>query len=335
MTMQKIVFLGIIGLLFISGCEFINNKEDEGPRNDFKVHTYYVVPADMSFSQDNANRVWRAIFEMQRWYQTATGGLTFEILDEENIVEVYFAERASTYYAEDWWTLLLTEMKDKGHPVQNPGTIAMMWIEGITQINETATALGGPGCDGECGAALMPIQTIIADTQPPADMGIAFHEMGHTFGLSHPVEEADLPLPTEDQPILSSVMCQATIRVGTSNGEHGFLTHEKSRLINNSFLKPNVIGYQDYWQTKIINYPVTGPTPEPVITFNLDNSRTVSFSTNIDDALLYYWYFSDGTISNDPSPTHEFNFTGLYNITLMVTDKNHMASRVSQYVQIQ
>ena len=331
--MQKKVVFAIISLLMFNGCLTIN--EDEVPRNDFKVHTYYVVPADMSFSQTNANRTWRAIFEMQRWYQTATGGLTFELLDEENIIEVYFADRESTYYAEDWWNLLLEEMRGKGEPIQSPGTIAMIWIEGITEISETATALGGPSCDGDCGAALMPVQTLIADTWPPADMGLAFHEMGHTFGLNHPVEEADLPLPAEDQAKLYSVMCQAPIRAGTSSSEHGFLTFEKSRLFNNSFLKLNVGGYQDFWQTKIINYPVTGPAPEPIINFEIVNSNSVSFSTNIDDALLYYWYFSDGSISNEPSPTHDFNFSGLYNITLMVTDKNHMASRVSQYVQIQ
>jgi len=331
--MQRIVVLAIIGLLVITSCQTIN--EDETPRNDFKVHTYYVVPADMSFSQDNANRVWRAIFEIQRWYQTATGGLTFEILDEENIIEVYITDREAAYYAENWWDLLLTEMRDKGHPVQSPGTIAMIWIEGISEISETATALAGPSCDGECGAALMPVETLIAQTWPPADMGIAFHEMGHTFGLSHPVEESDLPLSPEEQPLAASVMCQATIRTGTSNAEHGFLTFEKSRLFNNAFLKQNVGGYQDYWQTKIINYPVIGSAPNPLINFQMVNSRTVTFSTNIDDALLYYWYFGDGTISNEPAPTHEFNFSGLYNVTLMVTDKNHMASRVSQYVQIQ
>ena len=166
-------------------------------------------------------------------------------------------------------------------------------------------------------------------------MGISLHEMGHTFGLSHPIDESDFPLSTEDEAKLYSVMCQATIREGTTNGEHGFLTFEKSILVNNPFLKADVTLFQDFWQTKIINYPVTGSAPEPLIDFQITSSRSVSFSTNIDDALLYYWYFGDGAISNDPVPTHEFNFSGLYYVTLMVTDKNHMATRVSQYVQIQ
>ena len=330
--MQKIVVLALTGLVLVTGC--LNIKEEEVPRNDFKVHAYYVVPIDKSYSQDNANRVWRAVFEMQRWYQTATGGLTFEILDEENIIDVYFTDRETEYYQEDWWNLLLDEMKDKGEPIQSPGTIAIIWIEGIPQVTATAMALGGHGCDGECGAAIMPIHTLIAQTWPPADMGIDLHEMGHTFGLSHPIDESDFPLSTEDEQLLYSVMCQSTIRAGTSNAEHGFLTFEKSILVNSPFLKPDVTVFQDFWQTNIINYPVTGTEPEPLINVQMVNSNTVSFSTNVNDALLYYWYFGDGTISNEATTTHQFNFSGLYNVTLMVTSKNHMANRVSQFVQI-
>ena len=292
------------------------------------------MPTDKSYSQDNANRVWRAVFEMQRWYQTASGGLTFEILDEENIIDVYFTDRETEYYQEDWWNLLLEEMKDKGEPIQSPGTIAIIWIEGIPQVTSTAMALGGHGCDGECGAAIMPIHTLIAQTWPPADMGISLHEMGHTFGLSHPIDESNLPLSTEDEQLLYSVMCQSTIRAGTSNTEHGFLTFEKSILVNNPFLKRDVTVFQDFWQTNILNYPVTGTAPEPLINVQMVNSNTVSFSTNVNDALLYYWYFGDGTISNESTTTHQFNFSGLYNVTLMVTSKNYMANRVSQFVQI-
>ncbi len=302
--------------------------------NDFEVHTYYVVPTDKSFSQNNANRVVSAIFEMQRWYQTATGGLTFEMLDEENIIEVYFTDKPSTFYEDDWWNLLLTEMKDKGQPIESPGTIAMIWVEGINQISPTASAIGGTSCNGQCGAAILPMITILGQTWPPVDMGVSFHEMGHTLGLSHPVEEEDLPLPAQDMPILYSVMAQAEIRAGKTNNEHGFLTSEKSILANNPFMKKNVSVYQDFWQTNIINYPVTGPVPDPAINFQA-SGRTVSFSTIINGAKLYYWYFSDGTTSNEESPTHEFQFAGLYNVTLMVTNQNYMAARVSQFVQIQ
>jgi hypothetical protein len=331
--MQKLVVLAILSLLVITGCQTI--EPEELPRNDYKVHAYYVIPNDMSYSQDHVNRTIRSFFEMQRWYQTATGGITFEILDEENIIEIYYTDKASTFYAEDWWNLLLKEMKDKGMPIQSPGTIALLWIEGIVEISETAVAQGGQGCDGECGVAIMPVHTIVAQTSPPADMGLTFHEMGHTLGLFHPVEESELPIPAADQPLLSSVMNQGTVRVGNSNAEHGFLTYEKAKLNDSPFLKSGLVFYQDFWESMIINYPVTGTVPEPQIEFQLLNSRSVSFSTNISNALHYYWYFGDGTTSNEASPTHQFNSSNWYTVTLMVTEKNQMANRVSKFVQIQ
>jgi len=328
--MYKLIGLHLFFLLVTSSCTTIVEPQ---PINDYKVHTFYVVPADETFSEFNASRVVRAIFEMQRWYQSATGGLTFEMLDEENIIGVYYTDKSSSFYEDDWWNLLLEEMKNKGLPVQNAGTIAIMWIEGLEQISSTATAIASSSCDGQCGTALLPMNTIIAQTWPPADMGIPLHEMGHTLGLSHPVEEAELPLADEDLPLLYSVMNQSEIRAGSTNNEHGFLTFEKSILANNPFMKKDVAVYQDFWNTNIINYPVTGPVPDPAINFQV-TGRTVSFSSNIIGAKLYYWYFSDGTTSNEVSPTHDYEFPGLYNVTLMVTNENDMAARASQFIQL-
>lgn len=329
--MQKFIAFSIITLLLTSSCITIIEPE---PLIGYKVHTYYIIPSDKSYSDDNANRVGRAIFEMQRWYQSATGGLTFEMLDQENIIEVYFTDKPATFYTGDWWNLLLSEMQDKGHSINSNGTISILWIEGLTQISSTATAQGGSGCNGDCGTAILPLHTIIAQTWPPSDMGLPFHEMGHALGLSHPVEEEDLPLNSEDLPMLYSVMCQSEIRAGKTNNEHGFLTFEKAFLERSKFMKMDVNLYQDFWNTNIINYPVTGPVPDPAINFQT-SGRTVSFSSNIIGAKLYYWYFSDGSISNEESPTHEFEFAGLYNVTLMVTDQNNMAARVSQFIQLQ
>jgi hypothetical protein len=330
--MSRFFALSLFGLLLITSCQIV---EPEAPLNDYRVHAYYVIPADMRYSDDNANRVGRAIIEIQRWYQTATGGLTFELLDEENIIGVYFADHESSYYEGDWWNLLLNEMKNKGNPIESSGTIAMIWVEGIQQVEDDATAVGADMCNGKCGVAILPMHTIIGITWPPTDLGVPLHEMGHTLGLTHPVVESDLPLPVDEEPMLYSVMCQSTIRKGNSSAEHGFLTNEKATLIENPFLKPFVNIYQDYWLTKIINYPVTGPVPKAMITSTEVGFHTYKFDTSSDEGLLYYWYFGDGDTSNEPSPTHEFNSAGLFNVTLMVTDSHLMSTRVSQFVEIQ
>jgi hypothetical protein len=331
--MQKKVLVWAIGLFILIGCQPLD-IEDTRPRNDFKIHTYYVVPADKNYSDNNITSVWRGVFEAQKWFQTATGGLTFEILDQDNIVEVYFAQHPSSYYEEDWWSLLLSEIRDYGGPIESPGTIALIWVEGITQITDETLSLGGWSCDRECGAAILPISTLLGPTSLPTDMGVVFHEIGHTLGLSHPVEQSDLPLSDADEVMLYSVMCQSDLRAGTSSSEHGFLTSEKAALAQNPFLKPNVTVYQDMWSTNIINYPVLGPVPKPTIEYEIVNASTVKFTSNIEDGLLYYWYFGDGTTSTEASPTHSYNRAALYNVTLMITNENYMAGRVSQYINL-
>ena len=329
--MHKFFSLIILVFLVLAGCQ---PAEEHLPQNDFKVHTYYVIPADKSYVEENARRVVRTIWQMQRWYQTATGGLTFEILDEENVAEVYFADRGTAFYEDNWWELILNEMKNNKLPVESPGTIVMIWVEGITNVSVTATAQGGTSCGGNCGAAVMPISTLLTPTTPPADMGLLLHELGHALGLRHPIDESELPLPPDKQPILYSVMNQTNIRAGKTSVEHGFLTNEKQTLINSPFMKQIPLDYQDFWQTKIINYPVTGPAPEPRIIVESTSFREVTFSTNIDDGLLYYWNFGDGTVSHEPAPSHTFPANGLYNVTVMVTTKDFMAGRVSKFVQL-
>ncbi len=329
--MQKIIILVVFSLVVFAGC---SPEEDQVPLNDYKLQAYYVVPADIPYAEDHALRVFRTILEMRNWYQAATGGLSFEFLDEEKIIEVYEADQDVAYYDGNWWELLLNEMKGKGLPVESPGTIAIIWIDGINNISTTATAQGGTGCGGDCGAAMLPIRTVLTTTTPPADMGIMLHELGHTLGLTHPVEEADLPLPPEKEPMLYSVMNQTNVRAGDISAQHGFLTTEKKILYGNPFMKQVTVAFQDFWQVNIINYPVTGPVPEPQIVVDDIRFKTVTFRTNIDDGLLYYWDFGDGTTSNEPSPTHTYNAKGLYNVTLSVTSKDFMTGRISQFLQL-
>ncbi len=304
------------------------------PKNDFKVHAYYIVPADVNYSVNNEIRVFRGFVETQRWFQTATGGLTFEFLDEENVIEVYITDQPREYYEEDWWGLLLAEMREKGHPIESSGTLALMWIEGINAISDEAYSIGGWSCEGTCGAALLPISSLQAPTLVPTDMGTIFHELGHALQLNHPIEDADLPLDPEEEDVLYSVMCQGPIRAGTSNSDHGFLTTEKSALSNNRFMKEGIELRQDIWTTRIINYPVSGTEPNPVIQFEREGNTRVNFSTNIENGLYYYWYFGDGTTSFEKEPKHTYELRATYNVTLMVTTNDFMAARTSQFVNV-
>lgn len=328
-------FLFLFTILLLNGCLVIETViEETEPRNDYKVLPIYVIPADKNYVNDNALRVWRGIYATQKWYQTATGGLTFELLDEENVFEIYVTEHPSTYYEDDWWSLLLEELQQQGFPVQEPGTVLMVFVEGITDLGGEELALGGWSCEGECGAAILPISTLMSPTILPVDMSTVFHELGHALGLAHPLENTDLPLSPGEEPILYSVMCQSDLRAGQTNTEHGFLTSEKAVLEKNPFMK-QVAPYsrQDIWSTRIINYPELGEVPTPEITYEI-LPVGVQFDTNIDDGLLYYWYFGDGTTSMAKNPVHVFSSNGLYNVTLLVTSQQYMAARTSTYIDL-
>ena len=326
----------VLGVVLFSCCFIVEPPviETPEPANDYKVHAIYVLPSDQQFIEDHDIRIWRAMYAAQNWFQVATGGLTFEFLDEDRVRQHYRADQPIEYYKEDWWNLLLEEMQSKGYPVQTRGTITLLFVEGISDVGGDEVALGGWSCEGECGAAILPISTLIAPTRLPVDMGTVFHEMGHALGLTHPVEQTDLPLSTEEEQMLYSVMCQADLRAGTSNTDHGFLTSEKAALAKNPFMKENVFTYQDIWSSKIINYPELGGVPSPEISYEILPNAVVRFSTNIDDGLLYYWYFGDGTVSTEKNPEHTFSTYGLYNVTLMVTSEQYMAARTSAYINL-
>lgn len=325
----------VLTFFLFSGCISIDPPfEDPLPENDFKVHPIYVIPADQQYVDDHANRVWRGIFDAQKWFQMATGGLTFEFLDEENYFEVYVTDHPVEYYEDDWWNLLLEELAEKRYPVQSKGTVLLLWIEGITDVGGNELALGGWSCDGDCGAAILPISTLVAPTRLPVDMGPIYHELGHAFGLTHPVEQADLPLDPEEEPILYSVMCQSDIRAGVSSTDHGFLTSEKAALMKNGFMKESVFTNTRMGTSRIINYPVLGEMPVPEISYEILPNAVVRFSANIDDGLLYYWNFGDNLTSTDPSPTHAYSSYSLFNVTLMVTSKEYMSATTSTYINL-
>lgn len=332
MVKQLSVFFGLV---FLASCtQILPPFEEPLPENDFKVHPIYVIPFGELYVDDHAARIGRGVYATQNWFQTATGGLTFELLDEENTFEVYLADHPKEYYEEDWWNKLLEELAEKRYPVQSKGTILMLWVEGISDVGDDQLAIGGWSCEGDCGAAILPISTLVAPTRLPVDMGSIYHELGHTFGLSHPIEQSDLPLDPEEEPILYSVMCQSDLRAGVTSTDHGFLTSEKAALTGNSFMKANVRTYQDIWTSRIINYPALGDEPEPEISFEVLPNAVARFSTNIDDGLLYYWYFGDGNTSTEANPTHAFSGFGLFNVTLMVTTKDYMSARTSTYINL-
>jgi PKD repeat protein len=62
----------------------------------------------------------------------------------------------------------------------------------------------------------------------------------------------------------------------------------------------------------------------------LDGSTTVSSL----DVATYSWSFGDGTTANTASPTHVYSKTGVYNVTLTVTDRGGNTTSLTQPITI-
>jgi PKD repeat protein len=76
--------------------------------------------------------------------------------------------------------------------------------------------------------------------------------------------------------------------------------------------------------TVTVDSDTTSPTADIAMTQSSANNTTVSFdatgSTDNARIIEYQWEFGDGTTANGATPTHSYDQTGTYNVTVTVTD---------------
>lgn len=82
MKVLKLLILTII----LPGCNEKMPIKTVGPV-DYKVQFYYLVPSDIQYSQKVDLSILAAANEMQKWFQVATGGLTFEYYNTDEKVK--------------------------------------------------------------------------------------------------------------------------------------------------------------------------------------------------------------------------------------------------------
>lgn len=317
--------------------------EPTEPSAAHALAVYYAVPSDIGVDETVRQRIVEATLDIRAWYQCAAAGLTWQLAFPE-IVRVYQADESRDYYRAngDWWGSLPPEMAGKGLPVWQPGTVTAIWAHGAGHW-----AGGNFGCAGDCGLALLGVELFPEFNDPaysgqdcPGGTGVAAmpcvpegafaHELGHTVGLPHP----------SDVPATQAVAAHSLMLTHWNypdvapafESPWGFLSVERAALLGNPFMQTGVDLVQVYEACDVVNLPVTGPVP--LADFDLDISgltlQTQNFSTG---AVLDYWTFGDGGVSNEVHPVHTYGQQGSYAVRLRVMSEQGMVDLRKEEIQ--
>lgn len=163
-------------------------------------------------------------------------------------------------------------------------------------------------------------------------MGAYIHELGHTLGLIHPLDD-----PTTAPYAWHSVMQSHWNYPNEAPPDQrpwGFLQNERQNIHSNPFMKTGIPLIQIHQDAEIaVNLPVSGPLP--LSSFNVEISGCEAiFNNNTQGADLYYWTFGDYAASSITSPTHVYSNSGIYTVMLRASSNLAMMSVESQAIII-
>ncbi len=312
------------------------------------VRTYIVVPADLSYSQQEVDSVHRAMHDIQAWFQFRTCGTTFA-LPEPFEVAIYHCQEPRSYYDGNWWDSLLPEMIANGVPVWQPGNILALWIKGVSGAG---IGLGAHWCSDACGVAMASVEGWPAfnpgtycdacpgnsdpsgSVWPCVPRGTMAHELGHAFGLPHSDHESYNG--ANNGQFHHSLMQQhwhfpywhAT---GSASDPWGLLTTEVQRLWNNTALSMQVQLAPVYLQAPLVNLPVTGAVPEASFIATPEDEGMRLVSTGL-GATRYYWMLGQEAVSTEWSPLIAHP-AGALEVQLIVANEQGMMARAAGVVE--
>ncbi|WP_199688448.1 T9SS type A sorting domain-containing protein [Pontibacter oryzae] len=302
-----------------------------------KIAVYYVLPTDATYDAAEFAAVKKISRELQAWYRANTGGVTYTFAEADTVI-VYNALQASSYYASDWWNLLLAEMQDQGAPIFQNGTVASLWVK---SFNKDGLIMGAQGCEGACGAAMAAIENIPDFNAecpsgtgeaafPCVPHGVMGHSLGHAFGLVHPFDITDTK-EVANHSIMQTYWNYPDLAPET-NQPWGLLTVERSQLRANMFFGQEIPAKPTY-EPSIVNLPVQGNAPAIALDVATE-ARTANFANTTEGANLFYWTFGDGTTSNEKAPSHTYVKSGTYTATLYASSSTSMMAKQSIEVQV-
>ncbi len=163
--------------------------------NPHKVHFVYLIPTDKTNVAEQD--ITHAALHLQAWYRWQMGnGKTFTVNDP--VVEVYYTTHDSTWYSTYdccgydpyywWWYNVQADAND----LSGAWWCCTDFDDWVVFIDVPDYGLGGGLNNGYRGIALLAdvagVQGIDPNRTQCWAIGGTGHELGHTFGLSHPPE---------------------------------------------------------------------------------------------------------------------------------------------------
>ncbi|MFI5361212.1 MAG: hypothetical protein ACHQ49_04515 [Elusimicrobiota bacterium] len=161
---------------------------DETPR----VRVIYLVPADRSAREDYSMAIGQATRDIQSWYARQLGGRTFRL--SSPIVEVVNSTQTASWFAGH--TNAKSEDEDRGDWAFNNAFEETARLVGGVQRGDGrfiwAIFADAPGeLRGGLGVSTFSDNELRGLKKDRANwIGLVAHEMGHSFGLHHPLEMA-------------------------------------------------------------------------------------------------------------------------------------------------
>lgn len=318
-----------------------------GTNSAHTVNVYYAVPADVVKDWDVQAAIESSAHDLQAWYQTASGGWTWEFANSPAVV-LYEAEQTSAYYRnhDDWWGSLLPEMQGKGLPIWAPGIVTVVWAHGAGWW-----AGANQGCQGECGVALLGVELFPqfndplvsggscpdpdgqgGEAWPCTPVGAFAHELGHTVGLIHPADD-----PQTAPYAAHSLMQTHWNYPDEAPGEEqpwGFLRTERQQLRESPFMKKGIRSRQVYQDRETaVNLPPSGDPPYTTFDSSTAGGRLSTINHSAED-LDTFWTFGDYQTSHEYSPVHWYQETGGYEVILRTTNANGMMGSYRALVDV-
>lgn len=304
----------------------------------------YFVPSNVTYNQAVYDHLLAVTYEMQAWYQWATGGKTWTFRYPE-IVRTVSGNQTREHYLNtgDWWGPVFTELGPRGYPVWESGTVTVIWAHGA------GWWAGGAQCfDGNCGMAILGVEAFPQFNNvaysggicpggsgvaawPCTPVGAYVHELGHTLGLPHPF----------DIPATSSVASHSVMQTHwnfpnyapLNESPWNLLRAERDTMLNNPFMQVGVTVNQTFSSMDVVNLPAIGAPPTAAFTHSVEGS-SATFTNLSSGGTLYYWVFGDGTVSNATNPVHIYSAPGTYTVSLRTTNADAMAGEITQTVTV-